>query len=247
MRQALLFVALFAGSVHAAEKPTSLGDHAMCGTAQSMPTLKPDPTLRAVIEKVLETSAHNGHLLRDTKDMTLIEAFLQIDRPPADMAFDVSLRSGERTWRVGPMAWKKGEIHWWAYNVDLPETVTHVDIVYTPSARAGMMMSRFPMYPLKGLISIWSGDPIVIKEIKIRSQAISMMNQRSPGDDEAREHLIDALSPDSDQARQLADGMTLTEMRKRLEMETAKPNSAPETRFALGCVFLAPRQLGEAR
>ena len=238
-------MALFAGFIHAAEKPTSLDDHAASGTAQSMPTLKPDPALRAVIEKVLETSAHNGYLIHDTKDKTLVVASLQIDQPPADMAFDVTLRSGEHIWCLGPMAWGLGERRQWAYNVDLPETVTHVDMVFTPSARAGMAKSLFPRFPLIGLFSIWSGEPIVIKELEIRSGDISMIKQSPPGNEEAREHLISALSPDSDQARQLAGGMSLSEMRKRLDEEIAKPNPAPETRFALGCVLIAQGQLDE--
>jgi len=209
-----------------------------------MPTLKPDPALRAVIEKVLETAHHRMPLPRGTKDKTLVVANLQIAQPPADMAFDVSLRSGEHTWCLGPMAWRLGERRQWAYNVDLPETVTHVDMVFTPSARAGMAKSPFPR-PLKGMDSIWSGEPIVIKEVEIRSGDISMIKQSPPCNEEAREHLISALSPDCDQARQLADGKTLSEMRKRLDEETAKPNPAPETWFALGCVLVAQGQLDE--
>jgi len=33
---------------------------------------------------------------------------------------------------LGPMAWKKGDMKSWAYNVDLPESLTQVDIVFTP-------------------------------------------------------------------------------------------------------------------
>ncbi len=236
---------LLAGAVQAAEKPEAVADPKPSDKVWSLPALAPDPTQRAAIEKALEKSVHNPHLLRDTKDKTLIEAFLQIDKPPADMAFDVSLRSSDRTWRVGPMAWKTGDIQWWAYNVDLPETVTHVDFVFTPSARAGMIMSRFPLFPLKGLTSIWSGEPIVVSNVEIRSQDISMMKLRPPGDGEPREHLIDALPPESNWARQVADGMTLGEMRKRLDAQTAIPNPTAEVQFNLGCVMVAQGKLDE--
>jgi len=239
--------ALIAGAVHAAEKPDAHAAQAPDGKRWSVPALEPDPTLRAAIEKALEQCAHHGQLFRDTKDRTLIVTSLQIDKPPTDMAFDVSLRSGARTWRVGPMAWKKGDMMGWAYNVDLPETLTQVDIIFTPSARAGMLINRFPTHPLRPLLSIWSGEPIVVTKVEIRKEDISMITlRRPPGIEESREHLIDALPPDSDQTRQLADGITLSEMRQHLDEQAATPNPAPEVLYALGCVLSAQGQLDEA-
>lgn len=235
--------ALFAGVIQAAEKPDARANQPPGGKTWSLPTLKPDPSLRDAIQKALLRS---NQLLRDTSDKTLVQAMLQIDDPPADLAFDVSLRSGDRAWRVGPMAWKKGDIKWWAYDVDLPVSVTHVDIIFSPSARAGMIMSRFPVYPIKGLNSIWSGEPIIVPKVEIRNQDISMIKQRPPCDQEAREHLIDTLPPDCDQVRQLSKGMSLGEIRKQLDEQTAKENPAREALFSLGCVMVAQGQLDEA-
>lgn len=120
----------------------------------------------------------------------------------------------------------------------LPETLTQVDIVFTPSARAGMLINRLPMHPLRPLLSIWFGEPIVVAKVEIRKEDISMITlRRPPGIEESREYLIDALPPDSDQTRQLAEGMTLSEMRQHLDEQTATPNAPPELLFELGCVI----------
>ncbi|OYV05180.1 MAG: hypothetical protein CFE26_12945, partial [Verrucomicrobiales bacterium VVV1] len=144
------------------------------------------------------------------------------------------------------MAWKKGDTNWWAYDLDLPETVAQVDIVFTPSARAGMLLSRFPVWPVKGLTSAWSGDAIVVPKVGIRTQDISMMGKRPPGEEETREHLMDALPPDGETARQVAAGMSLGDIRKQLEAQAAGPDEASEAGFALGSVMLAQRRLDEA-
>ncbi len=235
--------ALFAGVIQAVEKPEAHANQSPGGKTWSFPTLKPDPSLRDAIQKALQRS---DLLLRDTSDKTLVQAMLQIDDPPADLAFDVSLRSGDRSWRLGPMAWKKGDIKWWAYDVDLPVELTHVDIVFTPSARAGKIMSRFPVYPIKGLNSIWSGEPIVVPKVEIRNQDISMIKLRPPGEEEAREHLIDALTPDRGRQQRLDDSITLDELRTLLEGLAAAPNSGAEAQFNLGCVMVAQGKLDEA-
>lgn len=235
LRCLFLFGSLVASSLFAADSQS-----------WPLPALKPDPSLKAAIEKALDPASSDIHLSRDTRDKTLVQVFMQIDRPPADMAFDVSLQGGNLSWRVGPVAWKKGDAQWWAYDVDLPENLTHVNVVFTPNARAGMMMSRFPTFPINGLAAIWSGSTTVTSEIKIRDQVITMIKLKPPIEGEMREHLFDALPSDSNSVQQLAGGATIDDMRKSLEEQIAKPNAKPEKLYELGCMLIAQGQLEEA-
>lgn len=235
LRYLFLFGSLVASALFAADSQS-----------WPLPALKPDPSLNVAIEKALNPAGSTIHLLRDTRDKTLVQVFMQIDRPPADMAFDVSLQAGNLSWRVGPVAWKKGDAQWWAYDVDLPESLTNVNVVFTPSARAGMMMSRFPTFPVNGLTAIWSGPATVSPNIKIRDQEITMIQLKPPVEAEMRGHLLDALPSDSNSVQQLAGGASLDDLRKSLEEEAAKPQARTDKQYELGCLLIAQGHLEEA-
>ena len=70
-------------------------------TKPRLPTLRPDDTLRSKIAASFRVS----YILRDTRDTTLVQTFIQVDKPPTNMAFEMSLRSGKETWPLGPVAW----------------------------------------------------------------------------------------------------------------------------------------------
>jgi len=192
-----------------------------------------DESDRAKIEQALKTATTNGYLLRDVRDRTLVQAFFQVDKPPANMAFDVSLRHGDRVWPVGPFAWKNGKIKSWAYDVDLPLSITQLDVVFTPSKRAGRI--------IKGLGPIWLGEPLVYK-VNIRTHDVQMLAEAPPQPEEIKEHLVDAFPLDSEVAGLLTEGKSFDQLRTHLESKTHDS----QTNFELGCVLLAQDELEKA-
>ena len=52
---------------------------------------------------VVSASAISWHLSADERDKTLVEVMLQVDKPPANMGFVLSLRAGGELWPLGPV------------------------------------------------------------------------------------------------------------------------------------------------
>ena len=71
----------------------------------ALPSLKRDEALRPAVEKCFSII----RALRDTRDTSLVDLMIQVDRPPVGMAFNVSLRAGNHEQLfVGPVAWFDG-------------------------------------------------------------------------------------------------------------------------------------------
>jgi hypothetical protein len=200
----------------------------------------PDPVLRAEISK-----AFRPQILRDTKDPTLVEVMIQFDRPPADMAFDAALQSGSETWPVGPMAWKKGGIGWWAYDVDLPVEIKTVDVVLTPSEKArDQLLHDDNAFRLGGLQAFWTGDPITRSSVPVNTQEIGMIAIR-PQLESGHENPLD-LADANDPAVQVALAGNRAAARAQLQQRaTAQPDDRP-TLFNLACVTAADGDLDGA-
>ena len=202
------------------------GDHAASPT---------DDALRTKIA----ASFRVNYVLRDTRDATLVQTMIQVDDPPTDMAFDMSLRSGNETWPLGPVAWAAGEIHWWAYDTDLPKGIDIVDVVLTPSAQAALKVQHVPRHYPPKLKTIWNGSPIVLKGIKVRSQRISMCKipplAEQAAIEEALEHfdsedpVVGQLKLDNDLAQAIAS--------YRRTVDSAPDDALAQ--YRLGCLELA--------
>jgi hypothetical protein len=155
--------------------------------ALPLPTLQTNLGLRDAIAQ----SIRGRYLLRDTKDTTLVEISLQADRPPANSAFDVAIKVGNQMWPLGPVAWMKGKIEGWHFDIDLPEDIHSADLVLTPSANAGARLKADDPFRITTLDEIWNGPPIVLTNIPVREQEISMILIKPPTLRAARNDALD--------------------------------------------------------
>jgi hypothetical protein len=137
------------------------------------PRLKADPSMQAAIEGCFRVQA-----LRDTRDKTLVEVMIQSDHPPTPMAFEVVLRVDDKTYPVGPMVWN-GEMHWCAYDVDLPVDVKNVDVVFTADPTAVRRQQRIDVFAVRNVATIWDGTAVV-KNAKVSEQSLAGMITRTP-------------------------------------------------------------------
>lgn len=143
---------------------------AVCAADEKPPTLRADPVVdKAIFFKVT--------LLRDTHDPTLTQVMVQIDRPPAPMAFDVTIRFGGKTLPVGPMAWNK--IQWWAYDVDIPVGITSADLVFTANPAAVRKLQLINPFAVHGLSTIWDGT-VTLNNVKVTEQNLAGMGTYAP-------------------------------------------------------------------
>lgn len=201
--------------------------------APSPPTLKVDEALRPAVEKCLRAQA-----LRDTRDTSLVQLMIQVDRPPVGMGFNVSLRAGGRTCPVGPVAWSD-RIGWWAFDVDVPPGITTVTLVFTPSAAAAAELKRRSAHRLMGLESIWDGE-VVLRGVKVRPQRLQgMMRVTPPGIQDAREEQIEQLEGDDPVIQQVKQGGDLATARRQLERTVQEHPGNASTWFNLGCLRMA--------
>lgn len=204
-------------------------------TTHAQPTLRPDETLRPKIEASLRVN----YILRDTRDTTLVQTMIQVDNPPTDMAFEMSLRSAHDTWPLGPVAWSTGDAHWWAYDTDLPQGLATVDVVLTPSALAAVKVKRQPRHYPPNLNEVWSGSAIVLPGVKIRQQRISMHRIPPPGKPAALEYALEQLGEANAVVRQLKlNGdlsVAIAELRRTVD-DTPQDVLAL---YRLGCLELA--------
>ncbi len=181
--------------------------HSPAQTAvDELPAVKADASLRSAVEECFRIQA-----LRDTRDPTLVQVMIQVDQPPTAMGFDVSARAGDRTIPLGPMAWTT-QIGWWAYDVDVSTDIKSLDFTFTPSPEAVTTLKRrssMNSFRLKGLESIWTGEPIVVRAVKIRSQRLQgMMRVEPPSPAEAITewgNLLEADNPIVEQFRRDGD------------------------------------------
>lgn len=204
-----------------------------------LPVLRSDDALRPKIEASIRIS----YILRDTRDTTLVRTRIQVDHPPADMAFDMSLRYGDETCPLGPVAWAKDEIHGWSLDTDLPEHIRTVDVVLTPSARAAVKVQYLTRRDPPNLTEIWSGAPIVLKEIKVRQQRIGMHTIAPLSKTATMEELLEHLDPADPVARQLKRDGNLTPAIAAYQRKVEKAPDDALAQYQLGCLLLANRDL----
>lgn len=169
--------------------------------APPLPTLQTNAGLRDALEKSLRC----GCLLRDTKDTTLVEVSVQADQPPTDSAFDVAIRVGDRTWPLGPVAWMKGKMEGWWFQTDLPEDIQSVDLVFIPSAKAGARLKAEDPFRTTRLEKICSGPSIVLTNIAVQNQEISMIRIEPPTLRVARDDALDQFDASDPVIQQLND------------------------------------------
>lgn len=211
-----------------------LPSHAVQAQPVSPPALKADVAIRPAVEESLHVQS-----LRDTRDPSLVELMIQVDKPPVGMAFDVSLRLDDRTLFVGPVAWAADKIKWWAFNIDVPPSKGTIQLVFTPSAAAASKLKRNQTTGLAGLDSIWSGEAIV-KAVNVRQQRLSGMSGREPPTaEQAREEQTEQLEGDDPTVRQFKQGGDLALARQRLEAVVGKEPANATAWFNLGCLNAA--------
>jgi hypothetical protein len=139
---------------------------------------------------------------------------------------------------LGPVGWARGRIDWWAFDTDVPEDVTHADLVLTPSARAAAICARDRSYSMLNVSQIWDGPEIVIPGIPIQKQHIEMMRVDLPKKGEI-DYALEQMDP-ADAATQVMkrDGAT-DGARAQLEERCAAHPDDAMARFELGCVLTA--------
>lgn len=202
------------------------------------PALKPDEAVRQPIEDSLRVN----YLSRDILDTNLVQIMVQVDNPPTNMAFDLSLRAGNEIWPVGPVAWAASNIDWWAFDIDLPQNVKTVDAVLTPDALALHKAFRSELYPPRNHSSIkeiWSGPSIILTNISIGSQRLEMCTIQPPNASVAREEAMDALDRSDPIAGQVERDGDLARARAALEQEVQKHPHDARALYNFGCLVEA--------
>ncbi len=206
-------------------------------TAPPLPALQTNASLHDVIQQ----SIRLNYLLRDTRDKTLVELSIQADAPPADSAFDVAIKVGDRTWPLGPVAWMKGKIQGWWFEADLPEDIRSVDVVFIPSASAGARLKAEDPFRITRLEQIWNGPPIILTNVPIQQQEISMVRTYPPAPLSARN---DAL------AQFDASDPVIQRLRKDHDWAGAEAElrgkSDPRSRYNFGCLEQAKSEFTNA-
>lgn len=206
----------------------------------ALPALKADETLRPAIAEGLRV-----HALRDTRDTSLVQLMIQVDRPPVGMAFDLSLGSdsmpgvpSDRARIVGQVAWSN-QIRWWAFDIDVPAGYSSLDVVFTPSATAAAKLKRRNPDELKELDSIWTGKPISI-HVNISTQALGgMITTPPPKIEEAREDQIEMLAGDDLVIQQVKRGGDLAQARQQLRRQVQENLQDAAAWYNLGCLTVA--------
>jgi len=210
--------------------------------APPLPEMRPDPSLRAALEKSI--SRHN--IFRDENDRTLVKATIQVDYPPTGMGFVMALRARGQTWPLGSVAWAKGLGWSWAFDVDLPEDMHRVDVVLTPSARDVPRLANEFRYQLMGIDAIWDGPEIVIPSVEIHSLRIRMQKIPPLSKTAAFEYalsLIESSDPAAQQMRR--DGDTYG-ARASLEKRIQEHPDDSMAHYELGCILTAEGRLKDA-
>lgn len=231
MRLTLLFVSVVVAAV--CLLPSALFAQV---PATTLPALKADEALWPEIEKGFSIQA-----LRDTRDTSLVQIMIQVDRPLVGMGFDVSLTIGDRQLPVGPVAWSKDKIRWWAFDVDVPTGHSTLDVVFTPSAPSAAKLKQRDPDDLKDLNSIWTGAPIQI-QTKVSDQALGgMIKEWPPSNEQARSDLNGLLAGDDAVIEKLKRGGNLAEARKELERQVKERPEDATAWFNLGCVTAATK------
>ena len=218
-RLRLCFVLLFVTAVsHAAEEPP--------------PTLRSDPAIQPAIE-----SSFKINLLRDTHDPTLVEVMIQIDNPPVPMAFDVTVRFGNKTLPVGPMAWDK--IQWWSYDVDIPVDTKSADVVFTANPAAVRRLQLINPFAVHGLTTVWDGTAVV-KDVQISEQAVFGMQAYPPAHPELLpQFFADELVGPSDVVVRFRHDFDTVAAQTALEKLLQQTPQDAAARYNLGCIAAA--------
>lgn len=144
------------------------------------------------------------------------------------------------------MGWKQGNVTWWAYDLDLPEDLKRVDVVFTPSARASMLVTQFPTSRIEPIDQIWGGSPIVVSDVEVKMQDIEMIGRRAPTEDEARQYLLNELLPDEKLRQSVVSGSSFEEIEHELEAHEAESGRSTSSRYALACLKIAQNELLKA-
>jgi hypothetical protein len=119
------------------------------------------------LDKAVSDALLTYIISRDTKNTLLVRTVIVV-HSPTNMAFEVSFRSGNDVWPLGPIAWRRGEYNFWEYDVDMPESIKQVDVYYTPSRKAATELGVCDPK------SIWMGAPIIRRSVPIEDEGISI-------------------------------------------------------------------------
>jgi len=194
----------------------------------------------------IQNSIHVVYVLRDVKDHTLVQTMVQVDDPPADMAFDISLRAGDKVLPLGPVAWVKGEIGWWAYDTDLPPNEKEIDLILTPSLAAAKKLKRDDDYRLGRLSEIWRGDPITVSGIHIQDQEIVMCHPNKQTPEAAREDTLEQLAELNPTVKRLIDAGDWRNVRNQIQREMQEHPNDPKAFYNGGCMAAVDEEFAEA-
>jgi tetratricopeptide (TPR) repeat protein len=215
---------------------------ALSGATSFAHANEPQESLRTQLQQCFRVQ----YVLRDHQDTTLVQVMIQVDAPPADMAFDMALRAGDDSWPLGPVAWVKDEIGWWAYDTDLPEEIRQVAVVLTPSAAAAAKSRRDNPHRLAGLSEVWTGSPIVLGAIAVRSQEISMCRIGPPGAEAARDYAMEQFDLTDRVVQQLKSDGDWPKARAQLERRAIEQPDDAVAVYNWGCMALAENDLSGA-
>ena len=178
------------------------------------------------------------NLLHDRYDTTLVKVFIDIDKPSVPMAFDVSLRFGNRTLPVGPMAWGKDQ--WWSYDVDIPVDTNSVDVVFTANPAAVRRLQIINPFAVHGLATIWDGTAVV-KYVEIHKyQDLSGMQAFAPAKPELLpQFFADELVGQSDVVARFRHDFDTAAAQAAFEKLLRQNPKDAIAQYNLGCIVAA--------
>jgi TPR repeat protein len=119
-------------------------------------------------------------------------------------------------------------------------------LVLIPSAVAAANLKRNDSYRLIRLNEIWSGPPIVVRDIEIRNQEITMIPIEPPAPFAAREYALEQLDPTDPIVQQLQNGGDWAKARALFRKNAQKPPPDARAQYNLGCVEMAEGNLARS-
>jgi hypothetical protein len=199
----------------------------------------------AVGAQSTDESAWTAIVFRDVDDdPTLVQTMIHFDDPPLDMAFDASLRAGDQTWSLGPVSWFAHHGKRFAFNADLPVDIVTVEIVLTPDPAMAARVRK--MNPETADSDARQDDRPMVLQVDLHRQDINMCKTNLPTSDRMIQEALAQLDASSPAALQLSGEKDVAQARVELQRRLKEDANDIRSRYALGCLDIADRDLMSA-
>jgi tetratricopeptide (TPR) repeat protein len=134
------------------------------------------------------------------------------------------------------VAWVRGRIGSWHFEIELPEGIESAEAVLQPSPEAAATLAgrSGSLYSVMGIRSIWDGPEVVVPGVRIHQQKLGMVKLSALPPKEAVDYALEKMDPADAVTQQLRRTRDTAAARAALE-----PRREAGARFALGCLLTA--------